>query len=158
MQGPVELFSARCFRRPGKRAALRLPRILKAQTASFPADSPPRRSLHLPSLPKSVPGCGSRLARHDPTPYNDVGRWKVKYDAKRGLAKSVSWSARHVADRDTHVELVLNPRDSATTQRVIVEVTPAGGRFMAARGVDWSTRALRDRFLGRWVRVVARRF
>jgi len=95
-------------------------------------------------------------------PGNDVGRWKVKYgagivgyvyDVKPGSVESVNCGARHVADRDTHIELVLNPMDPLVSRRVIVEVTPRWRAIMAARGVDWSTRALRDRCLGRWVRV-----
>ena len=36
---------------------------------------------------------------------------------------------------------------------MIVEVTPRWRYIMNQRGVAWSTRSLRDRFLGRWVRV-----
>jgi len=86
-------------------------------------------------------------------PGNDVGRWKVKcgaeivgyvYDVKPGPVESVYCSARHVADRDTHIELVLNPMDSPATRRLIVEVTPRWRAITAAQGVNWSTRALRD--------------
>jgi hypothetical protein len=95
-------------------------------------------------------------------PGNDVGRWKVRYgaevvgyvhDVKPGGIESVNCHARDVPDRDTHIELVLNPMDSSGTRRVIVEVTPRWRAIMAARGVDWSTGALRDHFLGRRVRV-----
>jgi len=95
-------------------------------------------------------------------PGNDVGRWKVKYgaeivgyvcDVKPGPVESVNCGARQVADRDTHIELVMNPMDSSATRRVIVEVTPRWRAIMASWEVDWSTRALRDHFLGRWVRV-----
>lgn len=36
---------------------------------------------------------------------------------------------------------------------MIVEVTPRWLAIMTAKGVDWSTRTLRDRVLGRWVKV-----
>jgi len=36
---------------------------------------------------------------------------------------------------------------------LIVEVTPRWRYIMGERGTDWSTRGLRDRFLGRWVKV-----
>jgi len=75
------------------------------------------------------------------------------YDVKLGPVESVNCGARRVADRDTHIELVLNPMDSSAARRVIVEVTPRWRAIMAARGIDWSTRALRDHFLGRWARV-----
>jgi len=95
-------------------------------------------------------------------PGNDIGRWKVRYgaaitgyvyDVKVGGIETVNCGARDPRDRDTHIELVLAPMDSGATRRVIVEVTPRWRAIVAARGVDWSTRALRDRFLGRWVKV-----
>ena len=36
---------------------------------------------------------------------------------------------------------------------VVVEVIPRWLAIVAAQGVDWSTRALRDRLLGRWIKV-----
>jgi hypothetical protein len=95
-------------------------------------------------------------------PGYDTGRWKVKegatitgyvYDVKPGGVETVNCHARDWADRDTHIELVLDPMQSGETQRVIVEVTPRWRAIMAARGVDWSTRTLRDHLLGRWVKV-----
>ncbi len=95
-------------------------------------------------------------------PGNDIGRWKVRYgaeitgyvhDLKAGGIETVNCGARDPRDRDTHIELVLDPMDSGATRRVIVEVTPRWRAIMAARGVNWSSRALRDRLLGRWVKV-----
>jgi hypothetical protein len=69
-------------------------------------------------------------------PDNDVGRWKVRYeveivgyvcDVKPGPVESVNCGARRVADRDTHIELVLDPMDSSAARRVIVESPLAGG-------------------------------
>lgn len=40
------------------------------------------------------------------------------------------------------------------TQQMIAEVTPRWWAIIAARGADWSTRALRDQLLGRQVRVI----
>ena len=40
-----------------------------------------------------------------------------------------------------------------TSARMIVEVTPRWRYMMRERGTDWSTRALRDQYLGRWVNV-----
>ena len=51
------------------------------------------------------------------------------------------------------MELVLDPMHSDGSARMIVEVTPRWRYIMRERGADWSTRALRDQFLGRWVRV-----
>lgn len=95
-------------------------------------------------------------------PGNDVRRWRASYgaiitgyvhDVKVGGVETVNCQARDPKFRDTHIELVLNPMDSGSTKRVIVEVTPRWRAIMAARGVDWSTRALRDKLLGRWVKV-----
>ncbi len=95
-------------------------------------------------------------------PGNDVSPWKVKqgaeivgyvWDVKRGGIESVNCHARDDAERDIHIELVLDPMNGGPSRRMIVEVTPRWRYIMNQRGVDWSTRSLRDRFLGRWVRV-----
>jgi len=95
-------------------------------------------------------------------PYNDTERWKVKqaaeitgyvFDVKVGGIESTNCHASGVEQRDTHIELVLDPMAGSPTQRVIVEVTPRWRAIMGAQGVDWSTRILRDRLLGRWIRV-----
>jgi hypothetical protein len=95
-------------------------------------------------------------------PGDDRGRWKAKdaaemvgyvWDVKPGGIESCNCHAKAVDDRDTHIELVLNPMAGAAAKRFIVEVTPRWRAAMAAKGVDWRTRALRDHFKGRWVRV-----
>jgi hypothetical protein len=96
-------------------------------------------------------------------PGNDISRWKVKEgaeiigyvsDVKRGGIESTNCHARGDADRDTHIELVLDPmQPRGSSLPMIVEVTPRWRYLMNQQGVDWSTRALRDRFLGRWVKV-----
>lgn len=72
---------------------------------------------------------------------------------KRGGIESTNCRARDDAGSDTHIELVLDPMHSASSARMIVEVTPRWRYVMRERGTDWSTRALRDQFLGRWVKV-----
>ena len=93
---------------------------------------------------------------------NDISRWKVKEgaeivgyvsDVKRGGVESTNCRARDDGDRDTHVELVLDPMHNSGPARMIVEVTPRWRYIMSERGTNWSTRALRDQFLGRWVEV-----
>ncbi len=96
-------------------------------------------------------------------PGDDRSRWKVKdaaeivgyvWDVLPGGIESCNCHARDLPDRDTHIELVIDPMSgSAATRRVIVEVIPRTRAMLAAQHVDWSTRALRDRFKGRWVRV-----
>jgi hypothetical protein len=95
-------------------------------------------------------------------PGDDRGRWDEGRGAaivgyvqgvKPGGIETVNCKARDPAYRDTHIELVLDPMNADGPERVIVEVTPRWRALMAARGVDWSTRALRRDYLGRWVRV-----
>ena len=95
-------------------------------------------------------------------PGKDTGRWKVKqgaeivgyvFDVKVGGVESTNCHARTAEQRDTHIELVLGPMAGSPTQRVIVEVTPRWRAIMTEQGADWSTRALRDRLLGRWIKV-----
>ena len=95
-------------------------------------------------------------------PAYDAGRWRdtegaevVGYvlDVKPGGIETVNCEARDVADRDTHIELVLDAARSAPSQRMIVEVTPRWRAILAAQGTDWSTPALHGSLLGRWVRV-----
>jgi hypothetical protein len=95
-------------------------------------------------------------------PGDDRGRWKVHrgaaivgyvHDVKPGGIETVNCKARDPQFRDTHIELVLDPMNADGAQRVIVEVTPRWRALMAARGVDWTTAALRRDYLGRWVRV-----
>jgi len=95
-------------------------------------------------------------------PGDDRGRWDegrgaaivgYVYDVKPGGIETVNCKARDKGDRDTHIELVLDPMRADGPQRVIVEVTPRWRAMMAARSVDWSTPGLRSEYLGRWVRV-----
>jgi hypothetical protein len=95
-------------------------------------------------------------------PGRDTGRWKVKQgaeiigyvsDVKVGGIESTNCHARAAKQRDTHIELVLDPMASSPSHRVVAEVTPRWRAIMAAQGMDWSTPALRDRLMGRWIKV-----
>jgi hypothetical protein len=96
-------------------------------------------------------------------PGDDRSRWKVKdgaaivgyvWDVKPGGVESCNCHAKATDDRDTHIELVLDPMaGNAATSRVIVEVIPRWRSSMSAKGINWKTGALRDRYKGRWVRV-----
>lgn len=56
--------------------------------------------------------------------------------------------------RDTHIEVVAKPMDPIDKSKLFVcEVTPRFRDIMQRRGIDWSQRTLRDRFLGRWARI-----
>jgi len=75
-------------------------------------------------------------------------------DVKIGSVESVNCGAKDHWHRDTHIELTLDPNDSQNeTKILVVEVTPRFRQAMKERGVDWSQQALRDKFLGRWVKV-----
>jgi hypothetical protein len=75
------------------------------------------------------------------------------WDVKVGGVETVNCHAPDPPDRDTHIELVLDPMNGSEDRRVIVEVTPRSRAIAEQRGEDWSTPALRDHFHGRWVRV-----
>jgi hypothetical protein len=104
-------------------------------------------------------------------PGNDISRWKVNEGAeivgyvsevKPDSIESTNCCARDDLNRDTHIEMVLDPMEGDASGRMIVEVTPHWRFLMSERGMDWSTQALRDRFLGHWVKgswvdVVGRR-
>jgi hypothetical protein len=95
-------------------------------------------------------------------PGDDRARWDERHgasivgyvhDVKPGGIETTNCRARDLPERDTHIELVLDPMDATGPRRVIVEVTPRWRAMLAANGVDWSTAALRKFYLGRWVRV-----
>jgi hypothetical protein len=95
-------------------------------------------------------------------PGDDRGRWNDQHaaeitgyvwDVKVGGVETVNCHATDPHDRDTHIELVLDPMNSSEIRRLIVEVTPRGRALADQRGDDWSTRALRDHLQGRWIRV-----
>ena len=54
--------------------------------------------------------------------------------------------------KDTHIEILLDPMKNKKMQRVVAEVTPRIRKLMLAKGIDWSTKTLRDKILGRWVK------
>src|SRR2546425_3047747 len=79
-------------------------------------------------------------------PGNDTGRWKVTqgaeisgyvFDVKVGGIESTNCHARAAEQRDTPIELVLDPMAGSPARRVIVEVTPRWRAIMAAaQGAD----------------------
>jgi hypothetical protein len=97
-------------------------------------------------------------------PGDDTNRWSPAMgaeitgfvlDVKPGGSETVNCHAKDPAHTDTHIEIVLNPNDSAPARRVIVEVTPRGRAIMAAkqRPVNWSTATLRRTLLGKRITV-----
>jgi hypothetical protein len=94
------------------------------------------------------------------TPGNDEARWNVLkaakitgyvYDVKPGGIETCNCKEKEIGDRDTHIELVIDPMSNGKIQRVIVEVTPRIRELMKSKGENWNTKKLRDDLLGRWV-------
>lgn len=93
-------------------------------------------------------------------PGNDAERWSTAkaakitgyvYDVKPGGVETCNCKTKEIDKRDTHIELLADPMHDDKMLRMIVEVTPRMREKMKAEGVDWSTNALRDKLLGRWV-------
>ena len=64
-------------------------------------------------------------------------------NVKRVASKLLTVMQRDDADRDTHIELVLDLMHSGSLP-MIVEVTPRWRYLMSQRGIDWSSKGLRD--------------
>jgi hypothetical protein len=95
-------------------------------------------------------------------PGNDTKRWSDKkavsivgyvYDVKVGGIETCNCKTKDKNLRDTHIELVTNPMNPAKSVRFIAEVTPRWREIMKKKGVNWSTSTLRDKYLGRWVKI-----
>ena len=74
-------------------------------------------------------------------------------DVKVGGVETANCHAKAALDRDTHIELTLEPNSTDAGKLLIVEVTPRWRAMMAAQGQDWSTSRLRLMLKGRWVEV-----
>jgi len=73
------------------------------------------------------------------------------YDVKMGGIETCNCKTKEKDLRDTHIELVTDPMNPDKSLRFIAEVTPRWRQEMKKKGLNWSTRALRDKYLGRWV-------
>lgn len=73
------------------------------------------------------------------------------YDVKPGGVETCNCKTKEIDKRDTHIELLADPMHDDKMLRMIVEVTPRLREQMKQEGIDWSTNALRDKLLGRWV-------
>lgn len=77
----------------------------------------------------------------------------VVHRVLEGGVETTNCRATDAPHRDTHIELILTPDDSAPTRRVIVEVTPRWRAAAASHGVDWSMAALAGSLTGHRVLV-----
>ena len=74
------------------------------------------------------------------------------HDVKPGGEETLNCGETDAAQKDAHIELVLDPQATGKTVRVIVEVTPRWRAFMATQGTDWATTTLTQQLEGHWVR------
>ncbi len=93
---------------------------------------------------------------------DDYNRWntsqaaKIKgyiIEVKKGGVETCNCKMKEEIDRDTHIEIVLDAMSESKTKRMVIEVTPRIRKLMEGKGINWSTRSLRDQFLGRWVNI-----
>ena len=75
------------------------------------------------------------------------------YDVKHGGIETCNCREKEDRDKDTHIEILLDPMHDDRILRMVVEVTPRIRDIMNRRGENWSTQSLRDRLLGRWVEI-----
>jgi hypothetical protein len=75
-------------------------------------------------------------------------------EIKIGAVESVNCKSTDQWHRDSHIELTLDPMDGGAKEKLLVaEITPRFREMMKDRRIDWSQRALRDQYLGRWVKI-----
>jgi len=75
------------------------------------------------------------------------------HDMKPGGIESCNCKAEDLYYRDIHIELVIHPDSNKKTQRIVVEPTPRFRKMMELQGIDWTYKAVRAKFLHRWVRI-----
>src|SRR5512135_1610700 len=75
------------------------------------------------------------------------------FDVMPGGLESANCHAKNPRYRDTHIEIVSAPGDSAKIRRVIVEVTPRIREMMKGKGIDWSTATLKKTIRHKNVRI-----
>ncbi len=86
------------------------------------------------------------------TPQQAVSVVGYVFDVKPGGKETVNCGEPDKKFKDAHIELVVQPTNTAKTKRVIVEITPRWRAFRATQGEDWSTPTLQTRLKNKWVR------
>ena len=74
-------------------------------------------------------------------------------DVKVGGVETCNCKTKDKNLRDTHIDLVLNPNSFEKKEVMVIEVTPRMRKLMKEKGIDWSTKMLRSKYLGRWIEV-----
>jgi hypothetical protein len=75
------------------------------------------------------------------------------FSVKMGGVETCNCKTKDEAFRDTHIELTPDEQHTSEEYRLIVEVTPRLRGLMAAKGVDWSTEALKATLPGHRVKI-----
>lgn len=92
-------------------------------------------------------------------PGNDCNRWENNkavcivgyvYDVKSGGVETCN--CKDANQKDTHIEVLIDPMKNEKMQRMVVEVSPRIRKLMFAKGINWDTKTLRDKLLGHWVK------
>jgi len=99
----------------------------------------------------SILAPGDDKTRWSPTSGAEVTGFVL--DVKPGGGETCNCGKTDAVHTDTHIELVLHATDTATTQSMVVEVTPRLRAIMGASGTDWSTKTLRKQFRHKWAKV-----
>lgn len=120
--------------------------LLKNRYA-FPTGADMDKSVTLQRMLKSGPDTG----RFDKTKAATIQGYVV--DVLPGGVESSNCHAKNPRYRDTHIEIVSAPGDSAKIRRVIVEITPRIREVMKGRGIDWSTATLKKTIRHKNVRI-----
>lgn len=118
-----------------------------------------KNRIHFPKEKDFDPAVNlSSLLKHG----DDGERWKntsagrirgYVMEVKPGGAETCNCKSKDKNLRDTHIELILDPMSAEKRECLIIEITPGIRKIMAAKGEDWSTSAIRSKYLGRWVEV-----
>src|SRR5438270_664972 len=75
------------------------------------------------------------------------------FNVKTGGVETCNCKTTDPQYRDTHIELVPDENHTQAQYRLIVEVTPRLRLYMADRGEDWSTPALKQKLIGHKVEI-----
>jgi hypothetical protein len=136
--------------------------------AGCAGDSPAQRRLNLRKNRVDAPAESGidrsiTLAAMAAPSGDDRKRWQPDTGARitgfvrhvwQGGVESANCRITEIARRDTHIDLFLSDApDLPRTQRIVAEVTPRIRALAAARGLDWSTPALKADLEGHWVEI-----
>ncbi len=75
------------------------------------------------------------------------------FNVKMGGIETCNCKAQDEDHRDTHIELTPDEQHTEPQYRLIVEVTPRMRAVFTAKGLDWSTQALKDKLIGHRIKV-----